>query len=253
VGGVVVDVDANVYVTQPDGKEVILVAAGEKKLLEGPQAAAYATYLAPGEDAIARMPRYQKVLAATLAKLPSDGSKIEAIVTALGASAKSSLPSAALSAYLAKLRDLLVDADMHYQPLPTEAIDGSTPTAYRVDQAKTTTMINQYLPDAKRKAGPNSQVRVYVQNGVGTPGLNAKARQLLVDAGFSYVNGGNAEGFGQATTLILIPDDTAQSKKWGADIATALKVPASDIAVSSDHQSIGDVAVVLGADFKPAS
>jgi anionic cell wall polymer biosynthesis LytR-Cps2A-Psr (LCP) family protein len=253
VGGVVVDVDANVYVTQPDGKEVILVAAGEKKLLEGPQAAAYATYLAPGEDAIARMPRYQKVLAATLAKLPSDSSKIEAIITALGASAKSSVPSAQLSSYLAKLRELLVDADMHYQPLPTEEISGSSPTAYRVDQAQTTTMINQYLPDAKRKAGPNSQVRVYVQNGVGTPGLNAKARQLLVDAGFSYVNGGNAEGFGQATTLILIPDDTVQSKKWGTDIATALKVPASDIAVSSDHQSIGDVAVVLGADFTPAA
>ena len=92
-----------------------------------------------------------------------------------------------------------------------------------------------------------------MQNGVGTPGLDAKARQLLVDAGFSFVNGGNAASFGRTTTLILIPDDSPESQKWGSDIATALKVPQSDVAVTSDPQSIADVVVVLGADFTPTS
>jgi len=202
VGGVVVNVDANVYVTQPDGKEVILVAAGDQKLLEGPQAAAYATYLALGEDSTARIERYQKVLEATLAKLPPDASKVEAIVTALGASSKSSTPISALSTYLVKLRSYVLGDSVAGQPDPVfyDPIAGSSPTAYRVDQKSTATMVEKYLPDAKRKAGANSPVRVYVQNGVGTPGLNTKARQLLVDAGFSYVNGGNAESFDHPTT-----------------------------------------------------
>lgn len=253
VGGVTVNVDVDVFVTQPDGKEVVLVPAGDSKLLEGPQAAAYATYLGPNEEEPARMARYQKVLAAVAEKLPADPNKIEAIVTALGASAKSSIPVAQLSAYLAKLHASVNTDDVFTTPLPTKAVDGTDPTQYRVDQKANADFVDKRFPDAKRTAGPNSRVRVYVQNGVGTPGLDAKARQLLVDAGFTFVNGGNAETFGHTTTLILIPDSTPESQKWGSDIATALKVPLSDVAVTNDAQTIADVVVVLGADFTPSA
>jgi hypothetical protein len=252
VGGVTVNVDVDVFVTQSDGKEIVLVPAGDSKLLEGPQAAAYATYLGPNEEEPARMARYQKVLAAIVEKLPADPNKIEAIVTALGASAKSSIPVAQLSAYLAKLHASVNTDDVFTTPLPTKVVDGTDPTQYRIDQKANADLVDKRFPDAKRTAGPNSRVRVYVQNGVGTPGLDAKARQLLVDAGFTFVNGGNAETFGHTTTLILIPDSTAASQKWGSDIATALKVPLSDVAVTNDPQTIADVVVVLGADFTPS-
>jgi hypothetical protein len=94
---------------------------------------------------------------------------------------------------------------------------------------------------------------VLVQNGVGSPGLNAQAREDLVGAGFTYVNGGNAAQFGTAATEVVVPDATAESLQWGADIAQALGVPASAVAVADSGQSVADVIVVLGADFKPSA
>jgi len=43
------------------------------------------------------------------------------------------------------------------------------------------------------------------------------------------------------------------SRKWGTDIATALKVPATDVVIDSSGQSVADVIVILGADFSPTS
>ena len=76
-------------------------------------------------------------------------------------------------------------------------------------------------------------------------------RQLLVDAGFTYVNGGNAEAFGVAETAIVVPDSSSESLQWGADIATALGVPTSAVQVATTGQSVADVIVVLGHNDAP--
>jgi hypothetical protein len=39
---------------------------------------------------------------------------------------------------------------------------------------------------------------------------------------------------------------------WGYDIAKALQVSPSDVLVDESGQSVADVIVILGADFKPA-
>ena len=49
----------------------------------------------------------------------------------------------------------------------------------------------------------------------------------------------------------MLPDNSAEARRWGTDIATALKVPASDIVINADGQSLADVIVVLGADYTP--
>ena len=104
-----------------------------------------------------------------------------------------------------------------YRNLPVKPLnDGSTTTtAYRVDTEEAAAMVTELLPDAARKPGPNSKVRVLVQNGVGSPGLNAAARQLLVDAGYTFVNGGNAATLGERTTSIVVPDSSAESLRVG--------------------------------------
>ncbi len=253
LGGVTVDVDVDVMQPQADGTKVVLLPAGPNQLLQGPQAAAYATYLAPGEPEEARMARFTQVLRLVIAKLPTDVTKVEAILTALGASAKSTVPSSQIAAFLVRMRSDVLADNIAYVNLPVKQIDTGGPSAYRVDQDATATMVDKLLSDAVRTPGPNSKVRVLVQNGVGSPGLNAAARQLLVDAGFTYVNGGNAGQFGLASTAIEVPDSSAASLKWGSDIATALKVPQTAVQVATTGQNVADVIVVLGADFKPTA
>ena len=254
VGGITADVDVDVLETEPDGTQQVVVPAGKAVVLQGPEAAAYATYLAPGEPEEARMARFTQVLRLTVAKLPSDVTKVESILSGLGASARSTVPTADVAAFLVKLQaDVLVD-NAAYKNLPTKQIDaGGTVTAYGVDQVAAAAMVQELLPDAARVPGPNSKVRVLVQNGVRTPGLNAAARQLLVDAGFTYVNGANASVSNLQTTQIVVPDSSDESRKWGTDIATALGVPATDVVVDSSGQSVADVIVILGADFTPTS
>ena len=254
VGGVTVDVDVDVLVKQPDGTVVTFATAGKNQLLQGPQATAYATYLAAGEPEAARMARFVTGLRLTLSKLPAEVEKTESIVTGLGASAQSTASSADVARFFERMRTDIHDDNVAYNTIPlTQVETGGGPTVYRIDQEATATLVAKFLPDAQRKPGPNSKVRVLVQNGVGTPGLNAAARQLLVGAGFSYVNGGNAPKFGQAKTAIVVPDGSAESLQWGADIATALKVPPTAVSVAAETQSIADVIVVLGADFTPAA
>jgi anionic cell wall polymer biosynthesis LytR-Cps2A-Psr (LCP) family protein len=253
VGGVTADVDVNVVEEAADGTQTIVVAAGEQQLLQGPAAAAFATYLAEGETEEARIARFTQILRLTLATLPEDASSVETILSQLGASAQPSIPFDQIAAFLVRLRADIVADDVVYKNLPVKPIDSGGPAANRIDNETVAAMVADLLPEALRTPGPNSKVRVLVQNGVGSPGLNALAREELVGAGFTYVNGGNAAQFGKATTEVVIPDDTAESLQWGAQIAAALGVPATAVAVADAGQSVADVIVVLGADFEPAA
>ncbi|MCA0331880.1 MAG: LytR C-terminal domain-containing protein [Actinobacteria bacterium] len=253
VGGVTADVDVNIVDEAADGTQTIVVAAGDDQLLQGPAAAAFATYLAEGETEEARIARFTQILRLTLAKLPEDPTSVETVLSQLGASAQPSVPFDQIAAFLVRLRADIVADDVVYKNLPVKPIDSGGPAANRVDNEAVAAMVADLLPEALRTPGPNSKVRVLVQNGVGSPGLNAQAREDLVGAGFTYVNGGNAAQFGTAATEVVVPDATAESLQWGADIAQALGVPASAVAVADSGQSVADVIVVLGADFKPSA
>ena len=91
-----------------------------------------------------------------------------------------------------------------------------------------------------------------VQNGRFVPGLGSTARDLLVDAGLHVRLRRQRAGPARrpdADRGARTPTDA--SLQWGADIAKALGVPASDVRVATEGQSIADVIVVLGTDFPP--
>jgi hypothetical protein len=120
----------------------------------------------------------------------------------------------------------------------------------RVDLVAAESVINSLLPQAML-SGAESNPRVLVQNGVGTPGLGASARDRLVGAGMVYINGGNAEQFDQPTTLVIVEDASTESVALGEKVAEALGVPATAVQVAEDGQNVADVVVILGADFEP--
>ena len=136
------------------------------KQVRVPAAAAYATYLADGEPEAARTARFVEVTRLALAKLPVEATKTEAILTGLGASARSTISTKDLAAFLVKMHEYVLADNVAYNSLPTVAADagGATP-GQRIDQTAASAMVDKYFPDAKRKPGPNSKTRVLVQNG----------------------------------------------------------------------------------------
>ena len=56
---------------------------------------------------------------------------------------------------------------------------------------------------------------------------------------------------GRRQSAVLIPDSTPASVERGAAVAAALGLPASSVGVSGQGQTVAEVIVVLGRDFKP--
>jgi hypothetical protein len=107
------------------------------------------------------------------------------------------------------------------------------------------------LADSLPPDAGGDQITVLIQNGVGTPGLEQDAAKLLRDAGYDFLNGGNANSFGVKQTIVLIPDASTASVTLGENVAATLGVPDSAVEVSDQGSSVTDVIVVLGEDFKP--
>lgn len=251
VGGITASVDVNVTETGADGATTIVVPAGTQRLT-GLQAAKFATYLAPGEPEQARLARFQQVFRLVMAGLPAEPTQIDPILTSLGSLGRSTVPTSQLAEFFSRFRASVVADDVDYPGLPVTKIEtGGEDTAFGADQQAVSTMVKRYLPDAVRQPGPNSKVRVLVQNGRIVPGLGSAARDRLVDGGFTYVYGGNAATLLDGPTQIVVPDTSKESLEWGAGIAKALGVPASDVRVATEGQTIADVIVVLGTDFPP--
>jgi hypothetical protein len=251
VGGVEVEVDREVLRTDAGGTTTVLVPAGPQRL-DGPLAAAYATYLAPGEPEQSRLARFTDVLQGVLAGLPAEPAEVTALLGSLGAGSTSTVPADRLGSFLAALGADQRGDRATYQNLPVRTVDvGSGAPAYVVDPEPTEQLVSSVLAGSlppQRAGGP---VRVLVQNGVGTPGLGEQARGLLVEEGFTYVNGGNANRFGYRTSVVLIRDASAAARTQGAEVAAALGLPESDLRVAAQGQSVADVVVILGADFAP--
>jgi hypothetical protein len=157
-----------------------------------------------------------------------------------------------LGQILLAAHDVAKDGDMLSDVLPVNTIaTGSGEESYGVNAQQAAALMQaRFAPSlvADKAGGP---VRVLVQNGVGTPGLVDKARTKLVKAGFRFVNGGNASAFGEKTSTVLIPDSAPASVDRGAAVAAALGLPASSVGVSGQGQTVAEVIVVLGRDFKP--
>jgi hypothetical protein len=243
LGGVVVDVDAAV-----EAGDVVL-APGADQTLTAAQAAAYATHLPAGEAEPARLARLDQVLSGVLEQLWDDEASIERQLTALGDGSRATVETPELAAVLAQVARHVAAGAYAATLLPVAEIStGADDVLYGLDDEAATRVLTDRFAGVQRE-GAGQSPRVLVQNGVGAPGLGEQARNLLVEAGFRYVGGGNAETLGRPTTVVAIGSDDAGSRELGADVAAALGLGPEVVAVGQDAPTLADVVVVLGSDF----
>ena len=230
---------------------MVMVIPKGARTLDGIEASYYVTVQLPGEKDGARLQRFADVLVKVVADLPDEQERMMQILTSLGALARSTIATEDVAAFLLELqRELLLDQRV-YATLPVDPVPQTDPATYLLQHVAAQVMVRDLLPEAVLSPGETGRVRVLVQDAVGQPELVARVRDLLVGAGFAYVNGGGTQAVDPTRTLVLLPDDTPEARERGLAVAAALGVPDTALAVSMVGQNVADVVVVLGTDAKP--
>ena len=249
-GGVEVDVDVEV-VRRAGGRATVVVPIGPQQRLAGAQAVEFATFLADGEQEVARLPRVQQVLTALLEALPDDVDEVAAAITAAGTGSTSSEDAVDLAALLVHLAADLDADELTFASLPVLPIDaGAGPLSYRADTAEVRALVDTELAASVPEGGLSGRPRVYVLNGVGTPGLGGRVHDRLVEAGFAFAGSRNAGRLDYESSQVIVPDRTAASQQLGERVAAALGLPPETVRVATSGQNVADVIVVVGRDFR---
>jgi hypothetical protein len=248
-----VKVDTDITKPGPNGTTLIVIPAGQQQL-DGAKAVEFASFLASGELEQARLLRFDAVIKAVLAKLPTAHAQLARQLAGLGAGSWSSLSADKLADVVGGLAADQAATSISDSLLPVTQYDfGEGQLAYSLDSKGAADLVEhqfaQSVP-AHRQATGN---RVLVENQVGTPGLGETTRAKLIAAGFTYVAGENAPGMPNATapSVVLIQGTTAAAIAQGNAVAKALGLPIGDVMVSQQPVLIADIVVLLGADYHP--
>ncbi|MER7180451.1 LCP family protein [Streptomyces hyaluromycini] len=240
-----IDIDTNADVPDPDAKkkgEAPLVHQGKDQTLSGKAAVAYATYRASGEAQNAQLERFGQVMQGVLRKMSSDSSAATTTVQTLAQILDPSLTDKDLGTFLAKLADLAKGGDYKTALLPVQS-DGT------LSAETSASVVKDILGGTAKSPSAGSAVRVSVQNATGVKDDTEKARVVLVNGGYTFLEGGTASST-QATSKVLYSD--AADKENATEVAKTLGLGTG--AVQKGTVGSGaDVSVVLGQDYKPSS
>ncbi|MEW1602546.1 LCP family protein [Streptomyces sp. NPDC093808] len=243
VGNIEVDTDTDV--PDPDAKrkgEAPLVRKGKGQTLGGKAAVAYATHRAPGETQNAQLERFGQVLHGVLRKMTSDPDAATVTVQTLGQIIEPPLTDADLGAFLAELSDLAKGGDHRTTLLPVE--EDGTLTAETSDS-----VVQDVLGGTAKSPDRDAAVTVSVRNATGDKDTTEKARVVLLNGGFTFLEGGTA-GSAEATSEVVYADPA--EKENATEVAKTLGLPA-DAVTKGEIPGNARVAVVLGQDYDPGS
>ena len=251
VGGVTIDVDADVL-QQQGGSTLVVVPAGKGQHLNGARATAFAAYQGSGEDATAVLTRTQTVFQAVVDALPTKPADAAKVLASAGVQA--SVSRETLATLLTSLARDAKGSSPSLLPvvLPSKPIDtGGGATSYRVDPIELSKLVHAQLAQSLPPGPQRKQPTVLIENGVGTSGLVGSACDRLLPNGYGFAGSGNAPNFNYATSQIIVFSDSVAAARVGNDIARLLKLPEGDVVASSQGQNVADVVVILGRDYHP--
>jgi hypothetical protein len=256
LGGITANVDVNVTRRNSNGTSTVLVAAGNGVPLSGSQAAAYATYTASAhEDASAQQARLQQVVDGILAALPKSPTDIAAQLRRLGSAGASTLGVAKLSSVLAGLAAAQrSESGLFPTDLPVTPIDSGGAPSYQVDDTSATgvpQLVKTQLAASVPAGGGRPAPSVYLLNGVGDPREVPTACPRLAANGLAFAGSNNASTFSNtARSVVEISSDSASDVALGDRVAKALGLSASDVERNPQDQTVADVIVTLGSDYR---
>ncbi|MFJ8508666.1 LytR C-terminal domain-containing protein [Streptomyces avermitilis] len=237
-----VDIDTNTDVPDPASKKkgtAPLVQKGDDQTLSGKMAVAYATYRASGEAQNAQVERFGQVMQGVLRKLSSDAQAATTTVQTLAQILDPSLSDKDLGTFLAKLADHAKGGDYKTALLPVQS-DGTLST--------TDSVVKDLLGGTVKSPEAGDAVRVGIKNATGNKDATEKARVVLVNGGYTFVEGGT--GTAQALSRITYAD--AADKANAIEVAKTLDLPTSSVKKGS-VTSNANVSVVLGQDYQVSS
>ncbi|MEU2223240.1 LytR C-terminal domain-containing protein [Streptomyces sp. NPDC018347] len=243
VGNIEIDTDTDV--PDPDTKKkgaAPLVHEGRGQTLSGRMAVAYATYRAAGESPNAQLERFGQVMQGVLRKVSSEPSSATTTVQTLAQILDPPLTDKDLGSFLARLADLAKNGAYKTALLPVGA-DG-TLSAQTGDS-----VVKDILGGAAKSPDAGSAVRVSVRNATGVKDDLEKARVVLLNGGFTFLEGGSAAGT-EATSEVVYAD--AADKANATEVAKTLGLPAGSV-TKGGVSSGADVSVVLGGDYTPSA
>ncbi|MEV0978081.1 LCP family protein [Streptomyces sp. NPDC049915] len=242
VGAVEVDTDTDV--PDPDAKKKggpPLVHKGTAQTLSGKMAVAYATYRAAGEAPNAQLQRFGQVMQGVLRKLSSDPQAATVTVQTLQQILDPSLTDKDLGTFLAKLADLAKGGDYNTALLPVQG-DGT------LSAQAANSVVKDILGGTAKSPEQGSAVRVSVQNASGEKDNTGKVRVVLLNGGFTFLEGGTAST--RETSQVVYADPA--HKDDAAEVAKTLGLPAGSVTKGTASGN-ADVTVIVGRDYKPSA
>ncbi|MEU0687679.1 LytR C-terminal domain-containing protein [Streptomyces uncialis] len=239
VGNIDIDTDANVPSEKAKKGDVPLVKQGAQQTLSGRMAVAYATYRAPGEGEEFQLARFGQVMQGILRKISSDAGSATVTVESLAQILDPSLSEKDLGAFLARLSDRAKGGDYKTALLPVESDGALTAQA-------TETVVKPLLGGTVKSPEQGDAVRVSVRNAGGSGDAAEAARVVLVNGGYTFVEGG--KGATAATTRVLYAGDARKAD--AVEVAKTLDLPTS-VVREGEVDGNAEVAVVLGQDYTP--
>nr|WSY54987.1 LytR C-terminal domain-containing protein [Streptomyces sp. NBC_00886] len=240
-----INIDTNAAVPDPAATKkgaAPLVHKGKDQTLSGKMAVAYATYRASGEAQNAQLERFGQVMQGVLRQLTSDPTAATTTVQTLAQILDPSLTDKDLGTFLAKLADLAKGGDYKTALLPVQ--NDGTMTA----QASAS-VVKDVLGGTAKSPDEGSAVRVSVQNATGVKDDTEKARVVLLNGGFTFLEAGTVSTT-SATSKITYSD--AADKENATEVAKTLGLATSTVTKGTVAANT-DVSVILGADYKPSS
>ncbi|MDN0200996.1 LytR C-terminal domain-containing protein [Streptomyces sp. S.PNR 29] len=240
-----IDVDTDTDVPDPDAKkkgEAPLVNKGQDQTLSGKMAVAYATYRAPGEAQNAQLERFGQVMQGVLRKITSDPGAATTTIQTLGQILDPSLTDKDLGTFLAGLSDLAKGGDYKTDLLPVQA-DGT------LSAQASAGIVKDVLGGTAKSPDKDAAVSVSVQNATGVKDNTEKARVVLLNGGFTFLDGGTASAT-RAASKVTYAD--AADKENATEVAKTLGLPTSAVTKGKATPN-ANVTVVLGQDYRPSS
>lgn len=247
--GIEIDVTQKLTQRAPDGKVHSVFAEGPQHL-NGERTAEYLAFVGETGDEIARGARHAQIWSALFEKFRAKGggAELEKVISTSTDLFVTSADPARIGPFLGKFAS--VDSDrVVFETMPAQAQGVDTGTQfYKAEMEAVQRIVGRYLAASRPRGAGQPGRRVQILNGNGKPGVGESVAERIVPKGFRVVLDANARSFGYETTQVVVYSDTKQALAIARELRESLGV--GEIVLSRQRQTVVDVTVVVGRDYK---